>query len=89
MELLKASSDLENVQHQAKSEWFFKESYSSISDLSDSDNDEIKEISKLKNERELFRCSCEKDKLIVTVIDTGVGIKRKDQQNLFKLFGCL
>ena len=25
----------------------------------------------------------------MTVIDTGVGIKKNDQQNLFKLFGCL
>mmetsp|Transcript_34736 Transcript_34736/g.34386 ORF Transcript_34736/g.34386 Transcript_34736/m.34386 type:complete len:175 (+) Transcript_34736:1008-1532(+) len=28
-------------------------------------------------------------KLIIKVIDTGVGIKEKDQQNLFKMFGMV
>lgn len=31
----------------------------------------------------------EKDKLVITVIDTGVGIKKKDRRKLFKLFGTL
>jgi signal transduction histidine kinase len=29
------------------------------------------------------------DKVIITVFDTGIGIKAKDKIKLFKLFGCL
>ena len=29
------------------------------------------------------------DKLILTVQDSGVGIKPQDKERLFKLFGCL
>lgn len=31
----------------------------------------------------------EYDKIVITVIDNGVGIKEKDKLKLFKLFGCL
>jgi signal transduction histidine kinase len=30
-----------------------------------------------------------RDKVVIQVIDTGIGIKKKDQKKLFKLFGCL
>jgi len=29
------------------------------------------------------------DKLVISVIDTGIGIVKKDRQKLFKLFGTL
>ena len=29
------------------------------------------------------------DKLVISVIDTGIGIKKKDRRKLFKLFGTL
>ena len=29
------------------------------------------------------------DKMILTIQDSGVGIKRVEQERLFKLFGCL
>jgi signal transduction histidine kinase len=29
------------------------------------------------------------DKIVITVIDNGIGIKKKDKLKLFKLFGCL
>ena len=29
------------------------------------------------------------DKLVISVMDTGIGIKKKDQAKLFKLFGTL
>ena len=28
-------------------------------------------------------------KIVISVIDTGIGIKKKDRLKLFKLFGCL
>lgn len=31
----------------------------------------------------------EKDKVVISVLDTGVGIKRNDQKSLFKMFGTL
>ena len=31
----------------------------------------------------------EKDKLVLTVQDSGVGISKQDQAQLFQLFGCL
>ena len=29
------------------------------------------------------------DKIVISVVDTGIGIKKKDKKKLFKLFGCL
>ena len=29
------------------------------------------------------------DKLVISVIDSGIGIKPRDKRRLFKLFGCL
>ena len=37
----------------------------------------------------VFEPDAEKDKLVVSVIDKGIGIKKKDRVKLFKLFGCL
>ena len=37
----------------------------------------------------VFQPDPEKDKLVVTVVDKGIGIKKKDRVKLFKLFGCL
>ena len=31
----------------------------------------------------------EKDKLVISVLDTGVGIKAEDKKQLFKMFACL
>lgn len=30
-----------------------------------------------------------KDKIVITVLDTGTGISNKDQKKLFKMFGYL
>lgn len=38
---------------------------------------------------ELYHPDYEHDKLIVSVLDNGVGIVEQDKANLFKLFGCL
>lgn len=29
------------------------------------------------------------DKLVISIVDTGIGIKKKDRRRLFKLFGTL
>jgi signal transduction histidine kinase len=31
----------------------------------------------------------QQDKLVISVLDTGIGIKDKDQKQLFKMFGTL
>jgi len=30
-----------------------------------------------------------RDKVVLSVLDNGIGIKKRDQPNLFQLFGCL
>jgi signal transduction histidine kinase len=37
----------------------------------------------------MFTPLAKRDKLVISVIDSGVGIKAKDKIRLFKLFGCL
>lgn len=37
----------------------------------------------------LFEPEENRDKVVITVIDSGIGIKKKDKVKLFKLFGCL
>lgn len=36
---------------------------------------------------EIFRPMADKDKIVVSVIDSGVGITKEDRRKLFKLFG--
>ena len=37
----------------------------------------------------LFKPERDRNKIVIEVMDTGVGIKKKDKLKLFKLFGCL
>jgi signal transduction histidine kinase len=37
----------------------------------------------------MFKPETKRDKLVISVIDSGIGIKPKDKLRLFKLFGCL
>lgn len=37
----------------------------------------------------LFEPEEHRNKVVITVIDSGIGIKKKDKVKLFKLFGCL
>jgi signal transduction histidine kinase len=37
----------------------------------------------------LFEPEENRDKIVISVIDSGIGIKKKDKVKLFKLFGCL
>lgn len=36
---------------------------------------------------DIFRPMADKDKIVISVIDTGVGITKEDRRKLFKLFG--
>ena len=38
---------------------------------------------------EIFKPTTGRDKLIISVIDSGIGIKSRDRVKLFKLFGTL
>jgi hypothetical protein len=37
----------------------------------------------------VFKSDPKRDKIVVEVTDTGIGIKKRDRVKLFKLFGCL
>jgi signal transduction histidine kinase len=37
----------------------------------------------------LYDPDANRDKLVIEVLDSGIGIKKKDKVKLFKLFGCL
>ena len=41
------------------------------------------------NVAKIFEALPDRDKIVITVIDTGIGIKKSDKIKLFKLFGCL
>lgn len=47
------------------------------------------EIDLKKELQYMYRPEVNRDKLIVSVKDSGIGIKKTDQSKLFKLFGCL
>ena len=46
-------------------------------------------FNKLHDYRKILEPDSARDKLAICVTDTGIGIKKKDRINLFKLFGCL
>ena len=58
-------------------------------DPSDFDEDDHKEYQEyLKRKEKVFEAES-KDKIVITVLDTGAGISTKDQKKLFKMFGYL
>ena len=73
-------------------ESFFSESSSSheSSDSEGSENDFRKKRKTITaKKREAFSPHPTQDKIVVTVQDTGIGIKKLDQKQLFRMFGCL
>jgi signal transduction histidine kinase len=56
------------------------------SNSSDSDERKFNEIHGIKD---IGKKHLDRDKLVIKVQDTGVGIKRQDRLKLFKLFGKL
>jgi signal transduction histidine kinase len=73
----------------------FDESFSSDNNTvknsleSDSSNSEVSKFDKQHNISEIFRPHVDRDKIVITCIDTGIGIKERDRIKLFKLFGTL
>ena len=58
----------------------------------DSDDDssiDLQEEQRVKDLKKTIYQIDLKDKIVIAVQDTGTGIKKKDQRNLFKMFGCL
>jgi signal transduction histidine kinase len=66
------------------------DSYSSNkSSASDSENSEKSTFNKEHKIDSLYDPDPLRDKIVIQVIDSGIGIKHKDKIKLFKLFGCL
>jgi signal transduction histidine kinase len=66
------------------------DSYSSEkSSASDSENSERSKFTKEHKIDSLFDPDPLSGKIVIQVIDSGIGIKKKDKVKLFKLFGCL
>ena len=54
------------------------------------DQPEAKGSKSLKEQKkEAFSSHPTQDKLVVTVLDSGIGIRKKDQRKMFRMFGCL
>jgi len=67
------------------------DSYSSEKS-SDSDASKLSEDCLFLKEHDvdtLFEPDAHRNKIVIEVMDSGIGIKRKDKLKLFKLFGCL
>ena len=58
------------------------------SDTDSDDNSEDREFDRLHKINKIYKPDPE-DKIVISVLDTGIGIKKKDQRKLFKLFGTL
>lgn len=69
----------------------YQESFSSDNEKNFHDSDSVNsEASKFERDHKveaLFEPMIERDKIVLSVIDTGIGIKKKDRIKLFKLFG--
>ena len=70
----------------------YANSFSSLSkyanSVSDSDS-ESEVFDERHNINSIFEPEIERDKIVISVIDTGIGIKNRDRVKLFKLFGTL
>ena len=58
-------------------------------DFSDSDDSARDDYNDAHTLQAVFTPNAQSDKIVITVIDTGIGIKPADQKKLFKLFGTV
>ena len=97
MELVKADknkSTSSKAKSKSKIQRIYQESFSSNSNHTDSGSEDTHESAAKKFEKEhniesMFRPHALRDKLVISVIDSGIGIKPRDKIKLFKLFGTL
>lgn len=67
--------------------------FSSSSSESNYENSQMPQNEQINRSRDhhkmddIYRADSEKDKIVISVIDTGVGITKEDRRKLFKLFG--
>ena len=79
----------------SKLEKLFNQSFSSGEeskveiDSADSNRSGLEKFVEEHNIKTIFQPVIEKDKLVISVHDTGIGIKKRDILKLFKLFGTL
>ena len=55
----------------------------------DSENSENSQFNREHKIDSLFDPDPVREKIVIQVLDSGIGIKKKDKVKLFKLFGCL
>ena len=65
------------------------ESKEDVNNSADSNRSELIRFEKDHRFSTIFQPMIEKDKLVISVTDTGIGIKKKDIIKLFQLFGTL
>ena len=68
---------------------YYFESFSGESDGSRDNNDENDGSDDKKKMEGIFKPDQTHDKIIISVLDTGIGIKAEDKRKLFKLFGTV
>jgi signal transduction histidine kinase len=55
----------------------------------DSNNSDIQKFEKEHQISTIFQPHAARDKIVIQVTDTGIGIQKRDMIKLFKLFGTL
>ena len=94
-ELVQANSKTKKHKSQSKIQRIMQESFSSNNNKgsrSDEEDSHDSEASRFRREhgiKNMFVPHAKRDKLVISVIDSGIGIKAKDKLRLFKLFGTL
>lgn len=88
-----AEADLDYVLNDRAAKYlYFSEDQSSQSDLtleSKCDSQQMR-FDEQYSIKQVFKPEEDgRDKLVISVVDSGIGISRKDKLKLFKLFGCL
>jgi len=73
----------------AQSEHYLRQFSSGEEDDSEVAGSEADKFEEEHDISQIYEPHKEKRQIVVSVIDTGIGIKRKDKIKLFKLFGCL
>ena len=84
----------EYVQAQTTAKFKTPEYFEEFSDASDGNSDEEDQDAKNQSRNQhsieaVFAPDPQHDKLVISVIDTGIGIKKSETAKLFKLFGTI